>query len=138
VEEGDKGGSGKGLPPLRRRHTDAQGCVRDGLGGCRRRVSLEELKDLKRRYGISIAAIMRRALDLGLINPALYRRFCIIQKTKDWHHREPGEYPGVEASSRFEKLVLRALSEEIISMSKGAALLGAPIEDLSARVSDFA
>jgi len=107
-------------------------------GGRRRRVSLEELKDLKRRYGISIAAIMRRALDLGLIDPALYRRFCIIQKTKDWHHREPGEYPGIEVSSRFEQLVLRALTEEIISMSKGAALLGAPIEGLRARLSDFA
>ena len=107
-------------------------------GGRRRRISLEELKDLKRRYGISIAAIMHRALDLGMIDPALYRRFCIIQKTKGWHHQEPGEYPGVEVSSRFEQLVLRAMSEEIISISKGAALLGVPIKELRERLSDFA
>jgi hypothetical protein len=75
---------------------------------------------------------------LGLIDPALYRRFCITQKSQDWHHRKPGEYIEVEISSRFEQLVLRALSEEIISMSKGAALLGVSIEDLRTRLSDFA
>lgn len=106
-------------------------------GGHRRRVSVEELKDLKRRYGISIAAIMRRALDLGLIDPGMYRRFCITQKTLDWHHQEPGEYSGIEISSRFEQLVLRCISEEIISVSKGAALLGVPIDDLRGRLNDF-
>jgi Zn-dependent peptidase ImmA (M78 family) len=107
-------------------------------GGHRRRISLEELEDLKRRYGISIAAIMRRALDLGLIDSSLYRRFCIIQKSHDWHHQEPGKYSAIEISRRFEQLVLRAMSEEIISVSKGAGLLGVPIDDLRGRLSNFA
>ena len=105
-------------------------------GGFRHRVSIEELKALKRRYGISIAAIMRRALDLGLIDPSLYRRFCIAQKSEGWHRQEPGAYPGVEVSSRFGQLVLRPMAEEMISVSKGAALLGVTIEDLRARLDD--
>jgi hypothetical protein len=57
----------------------------------------------------------------------IHPHFCITRKSQDWDHREPGECPGIEVSSRFEQLVLRALSEEIISMSKGAALPGASI-----------
>jgi predicted HTH domain antitoxin len=35
---------------------------------------------------------------------------------------EPVEYIGEEKSNRFEQLLFRALAEELISMSKAAAL----------------
>lgn len=106
-------------------------------GGYRHRIGLEELKDLKRRYGMSIAAIMRRALDLDLIDSAAYRRFCIIRKQRGWHLKEPGDYPGNEVSSRFEQLVLRAAAEDMISFSKGAAILNEPIVSFRKKLSDF-
>ena len=107
-------------------------------GGFRRRISLEELKDLKRRWGMSIAAMMLRANELGLLDPPLYQRFLIAYKAKGWHRGEPGAYPGVEVSHRFEQLVLRAASENLITMSKAAALLNQPQADLRNLLSDFA
>lgn len=108
-------------------------------GGYRHRISLEELKDLKRRYGISMAAIMHRAHDLDLIDDSVYRRFFILHRSRQWHHAgaEPGEYLGTEVSSRFEQLVLRAVSEEVISLSKGAALMNVAVDELRQRLSDF-
>jgi len=104
------------------------------FGGVRQRVSIAELADLKERYGMSIAAIMRRALDLKLISPALYQRFCITYKRQGWHKREPGAYAGHEHSRRFEQLVLRAASEGMVSQTKGAALLNEPLVDFRERL----
>jgi len=104
------------------------------FGGHRQRVSLAELVSLKERYGMSVAAIMRRALDLGLISPALYKRFCILSRQKGWHKKEPGAYGGRESSARFEQLVVRAAAEAVISESKGAALLNEPFVDFRERL----
>jgi Zn-dependent peptidase ImmA (M78 family) len=104
------------------------------FGGHRQRVSLEELMNVKARYGMSIAAIMRRALNLELIAPALYQRFCIVSRKEGWHKKEPGEYAGRESSSRFEQLVVRAASESVISESKGASLLNEPLLDFRERL----
>ena len=101
---------------------------------------MEELIDLKRRYGISIAAIMYRAHDLGLVDKTLYDHFQIIRKKRGWHQpgKEPGEYLGIEISSRFEQLVLRAASEEVITRSKGAALLNEPVSSFSRKLGNLA
>lgn len=107
-------------------------------GGYRHRISLEELKDLKRRWGMSIAAIMLRANDLGLLDPSLYQRFLIAYRSKGWHRGEPGVYPGVEVSHRFEQLVLRAAGENLITMSKAAALLNQSQIEVRNLLSDFA
>jgi len=106
-------------------------------GGFRHRISLEELIDLKRRYGMSIAAIMHRAHDLKLIDDSTYRQFCIIRNKKGWHRDEPGQYLGNEQSSRFEQLVLRATAEEQISFDKGAALLNVPLVEFQHTLSEF-
>jgi Zn-dependent peptidase ImmA (M78 family) len=108
------------------------------LGGFRHRISLEELISLKVRYGMSIAAIMHRALDLGQIDGSTYKRFVISYKRSGWHRDEPGEYCCPEKSTRFEQMVLRATVEEIISMSKGAALLGKPLDQFQDKMSGFA
>ena len=104
------------------------------FGGHRQHVSLAELASLKERYGMSIAAIMHRALDLDLITPALYKRFCVMSRQKGWHKKEPGEYSGRESSGRFEQLVVRAAAEALISESKGAALLNEPFVDFRERL----
>jgi Zn-dependent peptidase ImmA (M78 family) len=106
-------------------------------GGYRHRITLEELTDIKRRWGVSIAAIVHRAYDLGLIDEMMYHRFFRAYNTAGWRHSEPGDYQGTEASSRFEQLVLRAVAETVISMSKGAALLNEPLADFGGRLTDF-
>jgi len=106
-------------------------------GGFRHRISLEELIDLKRRYGVSIAAIIYRAHDLKLIDDSTHRQFSIIRKKRGWHREEPGTYPGTEESSRFEQLVLRATAEEEISFDKGATLLNVPLVEFQQKLSEF-
>ena len=39
-----------------------------------------------------------------------------------WKVEEPYEYEGKEKSNRFDQLLFRALSEELISFSKAASL----------------
>lgn len=107
-------------------------------GGYRTRVSFAELIDLKRRYGMSIAAIMHRAIDLGLLDASAYRRFCIMRRKEKWDEREPGDYPGNEKSTRFDQLVFRAAAEEMITVSKGAALLNESIIDFREKLSEVA
>jgi len=88
-------------------------------------ISLAELIELKVNFGASIWAIMMRAKQLGLISEAVFLRFC--KEAAPWRSakEEPGDerYQGNESHSRFRQLVHRAVAEDQISMSKGAALL---------------
>jgi len=102
------------------------------LGGSRKSVSLEELIDVKVTYGISIAAIVYRARDLGYISEATYERFWKTYNSEGWRKKEPGDdlYKGNESSTRFKQLVWRALSEEMITRLKAAELLNQPVDKL--------
>lgn len=67
------------------------------------------LFDLKARWGVSIAAIVRRAYDLGLITAAKYRSAYVQIRARGWHRGEPNEpepeHP--EALPNAVKAVLR-------------------------------
>ena len=95
------------------------------FGTRRHMVSLAELIELKVSFGASIWAIMMRARELGLIADAVFERFLAIQRAWDLDRGEPGDdaYKGNETYSRFRQLVQRAASEDLISLSKAAALL---------------
>lgn len=47
--------------------------------------------DLKRRWGASAAAVIRRAHDLGYVDAAEYRRLYRAYYAKRWHKGEPDE-----------------------------------------------
>jgi Zn-dependent peptidase ImmA (M78 family)/transcriptional regulator with XRE-family HTH domain len=96
------------------------------VGEHRQNISLNELIDLKEYYGISLAAIMYKVQEMGILPETRARAF--------WQHRRQnrdlmlesdplyGEYKGSEASDRFMQLIYRAAAEEIISLSKAASL----------------
>ena len=91
------------------------------FGDYRNHLAINELVAMKETYGMSVSAIMARAKVLELISEYTYIRFC------QWIRSNPteeglGEYVGMEKSKRFTQLLLRAASEEIISMSKAANL----------------
>jgi Zn-dependent peptidase ImmA (M78 family)/DNA-binding XRE family transcriptional regulator len=94
------------------------------LGQKRKAISLNELILVKESYGISIAAIMARAKDLGMISNDQYVRFRIWVNSDVKHKKEIGfgSFNSNEHSGRFKQLVFRATAEEIISMSKAADL----------------
>lgn len=109
--------------------------IREELGGRRRRITEWELKKLKGIYGISMQAIMARALSLDIINRQAYKQFCIYVNTHGWRQEEPGEYSGKEIANRFKQLVLHAAAEQIISYSKAAELLNQSLSEFQEEVS---
>lgn len=99
--------------------------VKKELGGSRSQLNLEELHLLKHKYGLSMAAWAYRAKDLGIISPALTRRFYMLFRQRGWSITEPGTpYPQEQGPTRLKQLVLRAYAESIISETKAAELLG--------------
>lgn len=92
------------------------------LGEKRNKIMVQELGSLKKQYGISIQAIVMRAKDLGILSESYCMQFFVMMSQMGWKVNEPVEYRGVEESNRFQQLLFRALAEELISMSKAAAL----------------
>ena len=99
-----------------------EAAVKTELGERRTRLSLQELGALKQQYGISMQAIVYRAKELGIINDNYFKQFFFMFRQMNYRVEEPVKYQGYEQSTRFKQLLFRALAEEVISMSKAAAL----------------
>jgi Zn-dependent peptidase ImmA (M78 family)/DNA-binding XRE family transcriptional regulator len=94
------------------------------VGKSRHKVFIPELGAIKKQYGISIQAIAYRMKDLEIISESYFRQFMFFVSQMGFKSEEPPEfaYNGEEESNRFNQLLMRALAEELISMSKAAAL----------------
>ncbi|MBK8027676.1 MAG: ImmA/IrrE family metallo-endopeptidase [Chloroflexi bacterium] len=89
--------------------------ARRELGMRRTRLDWDELAILKRKYGLSMAAWIYRAKDLGIITEhyatSLYRELS----ERGWRKREPVEYIADETPLRLEQMAHRAVAEGLIS-----------------------
>ena len=103
------------------------------FGNKRQAITIVELKDVQRTFGISARALMMKAYQLGVINKSRYVGFCIkmndpanerLRKTLD------GSSMPAEHTSRYERLVFRALSSETITTSKAAEMLDISVSEL--------
>ena len=103
------------------------------FGMRRQAITIVELKDVQRTFGISARALMMKAHQLGVINKSRYVGFCIkmndpanerLRKTLD------GSSMPAEHTSRYERLVFRALSSETITTSKAAEMLDISVSEL--------
>ncbi|MEX2633688.1 MAG: XRE family transcriptional regulator [Balneolales bacterium] len=94
------------------------------LGLKRKKISLEELKAIKKQYGISMQATVYRLKDLSIISEDAYRNFFRFMARTGYKKDESGlaVYNGEEASLRFDQLLGQALAEQYITVSKAAAL----------------
>lgn len=99
------------------------------LGIKRNKISIQELGYIKKEYGISIQAIVMRALDCEIIDSGFVGKFFNYLNMMNWKIDEPISYDGVEKSKRFDQLLYRALSEEQVSTSKAAALKNMKLAD---------
>jgi Zn-dependent peptidase ImmA (M78 family)/DNA-binding XRE family transcriptional regulator len=89
---------------------------------------LKELGLLKEEFGLSMAGILYRARDLGIISPAYREEQAKLFRFKGWYRKEPGsDYP-TEKAHIFEQLVFHALAEEYIGESKAAELMNMPLQ----------
>ncbi len=100
------------------------------LGTKRSKISLFELATLKRHYGLSMQAVMYRAVSCGIISNYSYEQFSKMISAKGWRKTEPVTYPFPEQPRRFKQLLHRALSEDLISISKAAYLGRMSIDEL--------
>jgi len=104
--------------------------VKQELGEKRTRFTLNELKELKKKYGVSIQSWLIRAKDLHIISDSFYRQIMIDFARKGWKRNEPGEDIDQEKPRRLERLVFRALMENILPESKAAEILQKSIPEL--------
>ena len=78
---------------------------------------------------MSMQAWIHRAQDLGILSGVsaveMVRRFI----AKGWKKQEPGDMVPPEKTDRFDRLVMRAIAEEMISEPRAEELLGQPIDE---------
>lgn len=81
----------------------------DLLGG----VSISAFSHLKSRYGVSIAALVRRAYDLKIIDGTRYESLLVQISRKGWRKMEPGdELAEFEEPILFRQLVDRRFGKD--------------------------
>ena len=100
----------------------------------REQITLWELGEIKQLYGISMQAIVKRAHMLGIVSDFYYRNFQAMLNQKGWKKVEPIEYKGKEEAIRFKQLLHYAVSEEIITLSRGAELANMRLTDFEENV----
>lgn len=101
------------------------------LGASRHDISLVELQAIQREYGISVDALMAKAVQLNIITNNRYTSYYKKKNALPTFKKavEASHYP-MEHTYRFERLVYRALASEVISTSKAAALLDISVNEV--------
>lgn len=94
------------------------------LGSKRQRLDLYELHLLKHKYGMSMQAWIHRAQDLGIISGSAARQMYAMFVARGWKQKEPSDAYPTEKTERFERLIMRAIAEDIIAVTRAEELLG--------------
>jgi len=87
-----------------------------------KRIVWPHLFELKRRWGVSLAALLRRGFDLGIYSDATYRRANTYLSMKGWKSGEPAE-PDHESPELIKDSML-ALFQASVSAGDIASELG--------------
>lgn len=99
------------------------------IGIKRHDISLAELSDIQKQYGISIDAIMESMHRLDIITDRRYDGYMKKKRSfPDFKAVVEQSMSIPETTGRFVRMVYRALADEIISFSKAAALLNTSVE----------
>lgn len=85
------------------------------LGQKRHRLTWDELKMLKRKYGLSMGAWIRRAKDLSIISECHYAKLCKTLSARGWRKKEPVEYLGDEEPLQLWQMAQHAVAEGLMS-----------------------
>jgi len=93
------------------------------VGSKRNQISLEELFILKKKFGLSIQALIHRVADLRIISPSTAKSYFMLINKLHWKKREPQESPP-EKPQWLAMNVYKALSENLMSLEKAESLLG--------------
>ncbi len=106
------------------------------LGSNRKSISLGELAELKKLFKVSIASLVVRCSQLGILPKAAYARLWAQIRALGWNgaqSNEPYQFQA-EAPQRMERLCLRAVAEGAVSEPKAAQLLGVSVRELDKKL----
>ena len=106
------------------------------LGSHRTSISLGELAELKKLFKVSIASLVVRCSQLGVLTKAAYGRLWAQIKGLGWNgpaSTEPYALPP-EVPLRMERMCMRAVAEGAISEAKAAELLSISVRELDRRL----
>jgi Zn-dependent peptidase ImmA (M78 family)/DNA-binding XRE family transcriptional regulator len=103
--------------------------VYDEIGRHRNHISIYELHMLKHKYGLSMQGWIYRARDLGVISESRAQGYFRKFRRRGRYLREPGDQLPPEQPRRFDRLVIRAFSEQVITQARAAELLGRTLQN---------
>lgn len=102
------------------------------IGKDRTMISIEELKNIKEIFGVSVQGIIYRAKDAGLISADV--RESWVSQYKSWMTDKSidfGTYSkSAETPKRFYTLISKGLAEKKITKDKAAELANKPIDEI--------
>lgn len=88
--------------------------VREQFGSHRRRITVEELLIAKRRWGVSVQALLYRLHDLEILDDASHKWWCMYVNKAGWRIAEPAD-EAPERSDWSEAHAYRAAAEGLIA-----------------------
>jgi len=103
------------------------------LGRSRKAVTFGELESVKRVFKVSLAALIVRLKQLGIITKSVYGELWAVvvkQGLNEVGTQEVNAIPA-EVPQRAQRLALRAVAEDAISESRAAELLRMKRRELS-------
>lgn len=101
------------------------------IGIRRHDISLAELSDIQKQFGIFIDAIMDAMRRLDVITDRRYDGYLKKKRIfPDFNAVVEQSMAIPETTGRFVRMVYRALADEVISFSKAAALLNTSVETI--------
>lgn len=102
--------------------------------GIKRSAITNDMIEVCKEYGISMSMLVMRANKTGIINDYVARNFYINASKAGWRKHEPSRIKG-ESPRLFHQLVYRAVTENEITIQKGAELLHQSYEEVEANCS---
>ena len=93
------------------------------VGRKRAFIQAAELLLLKKRFGMSLQALIYRLHDLGIISDSHYRQWFMDINRLHWKKQEPSELPP-EQPIWLRKSVMRGVAEGLLTQEDGMKMLG--------------
>jgi Zn-dependent peptidase ImmA (M78 family) len=95
--------------------------------------SAVQLVEYKKRFGISMAAMVFRAEKAGILDERTTKRLWIQFSRRGWRAKEPG-HVRADRAVRFERLLDSAISQKRLTWSEAAEVTGIRPSELKRRV----
>lgn len=100
--------------------------------GGKQKITLPELVIVSESYGISVDAIVHKLHMMGIVSDSRYKGFCIYKEKNASYKAKVEKTRYFEKETGiFEAMVFSAFSQQMITPSKAATLLGCPVSKIT-------